>query len=375
MIRAFLIEVLTLLALPFLTTAAWVRKLRHRGQNRILVIQLGKIGDMVCTTPLLRALSTHDPRASITVLCLERTAEVLKGNLCIDHTVAVDAPEYRGLFGRLRLLWAVRFGGYTVSVAVLPGTFNAVLGLWSCAPVRLHTRGGRMGVLGLFFHFLHTHPIAYKRHTRTYVHYMRIAELLGAQPAQYRHEMYLSSAERHAADIWLRQRGIGRDTPFAILSLSAGNTLKEWPLERFVSVASYLLDERKMHVVFSSADSSITKRATMMIPSIRSLDAGGLPLRALAALIERATVFVSVDTGPLYIAHALGVPVVDIVGPVDPEEQPPPPGPRVALVLPQRVRPSSFVAETLRASTAEQKRAIEETTVDQVIRAVHQLLR
>ncbi len=375
MIKSLLIDLSTLLALPFLMAGAWIRKWRHRGPNHILIIQLGKIGDMVCTTPLFRALSTHDPCASITVLCLEQAVEVLKGNLCIDETIAVDAPEYRGILGRLRLLWALKFGGYTISVSVLPGTFNAVLGLWSCAPTRIHTRGGRMGVLGLFFHFLHTHPIAYRRHTRTYVHYMRIAELIGAQPVQYRHEIYLSSAERYAAEVWLRQRGIGSDTPFAILALSAGNRLKEWPLERFVAVASYLLDERKMHVVFSSRDETITKRATMMIPSIRSLDAGGLPLRQLAALIERATLFVSVDTGPLYIAHALGVPVVDIVGPVDPEEQPPPPGPRVALVLPQRTRPSSFVAETLRSQSAEQQQAIKETSVDQVIRAISQLLR
>ncbi len=374
MFTELIINGFTLIALPFLYGTALFRRAPEK-RPKIVVIQLGGIADMVCTTPLLRTISTHDSRVHITVLCRESTMDVLKGNPCIDETVAVDAPEYRGLLGQIRLLLALKRSRFTVSLAVLPGTFNAVLGMWTCAPVRVHTRGAHMSPFGYLLHVLHTDRVSYKRHTRTYVHYMNIAELFSAPPSNYRHEIYLSDAEREAADVWLRQRGIRNDTPFAILALSAENPAVEWPLDRFLAVASHLLDERRMPVLFTSPDPAVTRRATTQLPSIRSLDAGGLPLRMLAAIIERATLLISVDSGPLYIAYALGTPIVDIIGPVDPEEQTPPKGLRVELVLPATsVAPSVFVGDAPRQPTEDQRKAVDACSVDMVVRAMGKFL-
>lgn len=384
MFATIVIDVLTVLLLPWLLLAARLRRrtgngspkanLAKGGRRRILVIQLGKIGDVVCTTPLLRALRTWDAAAEITMLGIGRTADVLAGNTCADRFIDAQDPAFKGVAGRVRLLLFLYRARFTVSIAVLPGTWNAVLGLWTAAPVRLHTRGGRMGLFGSFLHFFHTHRISYARGTRTYDHYMNIARALGISVVPYRHEIFLSVEERAAADRWLQERGIGAGDRFAVLSLTAGNRLKEWPLERFVEVAKHLAMQRNMRVLFSTSDRAVTSRACALFPSSLVVDAGGLSLRLLSAVIARAALFVSVDTGPLYIAHAFDVPLVDIVGPVDPGEQPPPPGERAALVLPPGIAPSSFVAETLRVSVEDQRRAIEETTVAMVIEAIEKVL-
>lgn len=61
-------------------------------------------------------------------------------------------------------------------------------------------------------------------------------------------------------------------------------------------------------------------------------------INGFKALISKMNLFISVDTGPIYIAEAFGVPTIDIVGPMDEREQPPvgpknlvvvPPGPRI----------------------------------------------
>ncbi len=368
------IDALTLLALPWLLLSAWFRGRRSSSPRKILVIQLGKIGDMVCTTPLFRSLKKRDADAEITVLGLGRTADILRGNPCVDRLVDADAPSFKGFRGRLHLLSFLHRAHFDVSVAVLPGTWNALLGLWTSAPVRLHTRGGRMGFFGRFLHAFHTHRPSFARGTRTYDHYMDIAKMIGAPVVPYRHEMFLTDAEHAEAGRWLRDHGVPEGGRFAVLSLTAGNRLKEWPLERFVEVARHLVERQGISVLFSSSDTAVTARARQSFPSPLSVDAGGLSLRLLAAVIARASLFISVDTGPLYIAHAFGIPLVDIIGPVDPAEQPPPPGPRVALVLPPGIAPSSFVAETLRVSTEEQRIALERTTVEQVIAAADGLL-
>lgn len=367
---ALVLNGITLLCLPWLLLA---RHQNGTGQ-KILVIQFGKLGDMVCTTPLFRALKTGYPSATITVLCLGRAGELLQGNPCVDEIIMADEAHYRSLSGRLKLLSRLHNEHYDVSIAVLPGTWNAMIGLWTSAPVRLHTSGGRMGLFGKFLHRLHTHRLQYAKGTRTFDHYMNIAKAIGVSAVTYKHEMFISDAESKTAGEWLKERGIGLHQKFAVLSVTAGNRLKEWPLERFVEVARYLVEKHKMHVLFSSAETDITAQATRMLGSSLGVDAGSLKLRPLSAVISKASLFVSVDTGPLYIAHSFDVPLIDIIGPVDPREQPPISSNKVELVLPPGIEPSSFVAETLRISNEEQRKAIDITTVDMVIDAVKRLL-
>jgi ADP-heptose:LPS heptosyltransferase len=234
-----------------------------------------------------------------------------------------------------------------------------------------------MSLLERWFKLFYTHRVRYARHTRTFDHYMRLAQLIGVPPAAYRHEIFLTEAEERAASDWLRDHGVAPGQRFAAISLRAGNVLKEWPIERFVSVARHIIERHSLHVLFLDTEEQVVERAlTLLGDSSRASEAHDLSLRRLAAVIKRASLFVSVDTGPLYIAHAFGVPLVDIVGPVDPAEQPPVPGERVRLVLPPPpCEPSSFVADTLRTPTAAQQAALESTTVAMVTEAIDAVLK
>ncbi len=374
MLRILLVDAVTLCALPFLLLISRFRKFHPQQDRRMLIIQLGKIGDMVCTTPLFRAMHTADPSLAITVMCLSAPAEILVENPCVSGILALHEDRFSGFRGRLRLCRRLLRDNYSVTVCVLPGTFNALLGLWSCAPRRLHVTGGRIGPLGKFFHLFFTDRLRFERGTRTYDHYMAIAKQLGYPPVPYKHEIYLTNDEQDEADRWIEDLElVGKK--FAVLSLTAGNALKEWPLERFVQVARQLIGQYGMTVLFSSSDTARTEQARILLSHHEGIDAGGLSLRFLAGVIRRAALFVSVDTGPLYIAHAFDVPLVDIVGPVDPREQPPIEHGHVALVLPPPpIKPSSFVCETLRVSSEEQREALNSITVEYVMNAISRVL-
>ncbi|MBU1123623.1 glycosyltransferase family 9 protein [Patescibacteria group bacterium] len=364
MFRSLILALATLCALPWLLI---VSKLRSKKNKKALVIQLGKIGDLVCTTPLFKSLSEGGYEVSI--LCLKRASSVLDNNPNISTLIFIDDDAYKGLSGRFRLFKKLYSSRFALSITVLPGFLTALLGLWTAAPVRLHTRGGKIRLMGLFFHLFHSKRIKYERGTRTFDHYMKIAEMVGAPEVEYKHDVYLTGLEKTKASGLLESIGVhGR---FAVLSLTAGNPLKEWPLENFVELARYIHDKYEMKILFSSADKEITAKAHEMFGREGSRDIGGINLRELSAIIAKASLFVSVDTGPLYIAHALGVALVDIVGCVDPGEQPPKESDKVRLVLPpDECNPSSFVAETLRVSNEEQRRALDGTTVEMVEDAV-----
>jgi len=252
-----------------------------------------------------------------------------------------------------------------------------MMGLWAASPVRIYTRGRVMTLMERWFRLFYTHRMHYRRHTRTFDHYMTLAGLIDVKPVAYRHEIFLTDAEEQFAFSWIQDHGVRLDQRFAAISLRAGNMLKEWPIEQFVSVAQHIIRCHSMHVIFLDLDQRITDRALAILADPAHASGGcRLSLRHLAAVIKRASLFVSVDTGPLYMAHAFGVPLVDIIGPVDPQEQPPPAGPRVALVLPPPpCEPSSFVADTLRTPTQAQQAALERTTVAMVTDAVDAVLR
>ncbi|MFH1443902.1 MAG: glycosyltransferase family 9 protein [Candidatus Peregrinibacteria bacterium] len=375
MFRVLILGTLTTLAFPWLLFVAWIRSLKPNTQRRVFVIQSAKIGDVVCMTPLFRALHEHGDH--VTVLCLRRTGDVLVGNPCIDAAIHIDDPVFRGFIGALRLWWRFYRSRFDVSMVLFPASSLSMMGLWPASPVCIYTRGRVMSLMERWFRFFYTCRVHYRRHTRTFDHYMHLANLIGVSPVAYRHEMFVSSEEQQFASSWLYDRGIRPERRFAAISLRAGNTLKEWPVERFVAVARHIIGRHSLSVLFLDTDQRITERALSLLadPS-HAFEAHDLSLRHLTAVIKCASLFVSVDTGPLYIAHALGVPVIDIVGPVDPLEQPPMPGERVQLVLPlPPCKPSSFVADTLRTPTAAQQAALDGTTVVMVTEAVDAFLK
>ena len=147
--------------------------------------------------------------------------------------------------------------------------------------------------------------------------------------------------------------------------VGAGREIKQWPIDRFRDVARVLL-QRGAALVFtgSAEDRAMVDAVTAHLPAHAVLDlAGRLDVGALAAVMARLDLLLTVDTGPMHLASAVGTPVVAIFGPSDPARYAPT-GPRdhvVRVDLPcspcNRIRqpPARCVGHTpdcLRAVTA-----------------------
>ena len=120
--------------------------------------------------------------------------------------------------------------------------------------------------------------------------------------------------------------------PFAgkfIVGISpfAGNKIKEWPVDRFADIANYATEKYGAVIVIIGGKNDNGYAEDMkrrLSKKTVFLDVVGmLSIDELKAVIARLNVFISVDTGPIYIAEAFGVPTIDIVGPMDEREQPP----------------------------------------------------
>jgi len=92
----------------------------------------------------------------------------------------------------------------------------------------------------------------------------------------------------------------------------------------------------------------------------------------IKSLISKLDIFISVDTGPVYIAEAFNIPTIDIIGPVDEHEQPPI-GEIHKIVKAKRKKPAMHIMNARHCDEREVRKQVDEITVDMVIKVFNDL--
>ena len=110
------------------------------------------------------------------------------------------------------------------------------------------------------------------------------------------------------------------------MHVSGGRAIKQWPESRFRDVAQRLVSDRSAAIVLTGSpeDRAQVELVRAALPAARVLDlSGDGGLLSAAAVIAQLDLFVTGDTGPMHIAHAVGTPVVAVFGPSDPRRYAP----------------------------------------------------
>jgi heptosyltransferase-1 len=299
------------------------------GIERLLIVRLSAMGDIVHTLPAAQALREAFPHAKIGWLIEERWAELLcaSGTLrrgprspqrpLVDWVHTVSLGRWRksllttSTLQQIAKVWNdVRSTGYDVAVDLQGAIRSAVLARWS---------GARM-VYGATEPRESPASIWYTRQTvagGTHVieQNLSLAEAVaGAKLKLPRVELPRDRDAERLIDERLAAAGCD---DFAILNPGAGWGAKRWPAERYGFVAKALAKDGIRPIVNYGPGEEDLAGATQA-----SSEGAAKPmtcsLTELIALTRRAKLFVGGDTGPMHLAAALQVPVVGIFGPTDP---------------------------------------------------------
>ena len=161
------------------------------------------------------------------------------------------------------------------------------------------------------------------------------------------------------------------------ISPSSGNKIKNWPADRFAKVAEYLFDKHGAKVVITGSNNDkveVDKLIDFLTNKNRVINALGVFSQdELKAFISKIDLFVSVDTGPIYIAEAFNVATIDIVGPVDEHVQPPI-GQLHKVVKADRKNAEIYIMNSRVYDKKEALRQVNDITVDMVIKECDELL-
>jgi heptosyltransferase I len=297
--------------------------------ERILIVRLGSMGDVIHTLPAVQALRGAFPNAMIGWLIEERWAELLcapgeprRGprsaqRPLVDWVHTVDLRGWRKSMFRLataqqiaRVWNDVRSSRYEVAIDLQGAVRSAILARWS----------GTGTVWGAAQPWESPASLWYTRPVITHGRHV-IEQNLSIAEAVARRTLRnpIVQFPRHFGaesfvDQVLDQIG-ARD--FAVLNPGAGWGAKRWPAERYGLVAKSLAGEGLRSIVnYGPGEEDLAREA-----QAASAGAGTVAkssVTELIALMRRAKLFIGGDTGPLHLAAALHVPVVAIFGPTDP---------------------------------------------------------
>jgi lipopolysaccharide heptosyltransferase II len=291
---------------------------------RILLVRLRLIGDVVLTTPLVRALKRTYPDAQLTYLVEPAAAAVVRGNPHLAHTVIV--PKRRGL-ARLRddLSLASRLRRERFDIAIdLHGGPRAGWFTWaSGAPMRIgYAIHGRS--------WMYTRVVPRPRDEAPRAAVENQWDLLAplgigaADRARDPLEMVEDPQAAASVDRRLRDARITAAHPLVVVHVSAGNPFRRWPRESFEALVMALArrdPSRRIILTSGPSDASAAKavadgaRAALGPLGGAVPDIGEFDLAELRALVGRAAVYIGGDSGPLHIAGTTTTPIVALLGP------------------------------------------------------------
>jgi lipopolysaccharide heptosyltransferase III len=298
-----------------------------RGVRSVLVIRHRAGGDLLLTTPALRALRAGLPGARIDVLAARGMGGLLAGNPDVDRVIEIERGS---LLAQAALYARLGRGGYDVVLDLVSNPRTAFMTRLTRAPVRVgYDIAGRRGAYTLR---VPREPLG--ADGRPVLRYAPEAALdpvraLGIAPRGLSLRLEVGEAARALVDAWLARSHPAGSPLLACLPLGSWPA-KTWTPERFAAVMDELSDQGTAVWLWGPGEQDRVEaaRAAMRAPSLLAPETDW---QGLAALLSRCAILVCNDSGPKHVAAALGVPTVAVYGPTNPATWHPPEGPHVAI--------------------------------------------
>lgn len=287
--------------------------------QRILCIKLKHIGDVLLMTPAIRALRRAWPGSAIAALVPRGTEEVLAGNP--DLAAVFTFEREAGAPGSWGIIRALRRFGPDLVLEMGQGDREAVLGWLSGARQRV---GYAPGGSGGWRRALLTQAVPWNGAQHVVETNLDLVRACGIPAGAGRPVLVVRSEMREWMSARLASAGLPPGAPLVVVHPVSRWLFKAWPEASCAEVIARLARRGDVAVAVTSGPGPAEVEAANRILSRVEASRGGRPvinligrtsLMELAAVLERAAVFLGVDSAPMHMAAALGIPAVVLFGP------------------------------------------------------------
>lgn len=284
--------------------------------NRIAIVQMGHLGDIIITLPLVRAFKNKFPKAEITLIVGSWGEDVVKAFAPDAKIMICDTPKFNRNLTRKKI--------YRPSLQEfdlffhIRGDLNIVFEYFRhyrvafkhALPLKNDLRWAPVYLLGI--------PFSKGNVSHQYERF-RAVLAVDAIPFEERPIIEIKKEWEDSIKSILHEKGI-ESNELAVLHPGAPWKSRRWPIENFGLIASELIKKFKLNIVVIGSAEEHHLANYLKKRNIPAIDlTGTLDLSQLAALLKLCKIYIGNDSGPAHIASAVGAPVLTFYGPQEPK--------------------------------------------------------
>jgi len=283
--------------------------------NRILIINVNWMGDVIFTTPFIRAVRKANQGAYIACLLHPRCREMLESNPRLDDIIIYDEEgRHRGLLGKLALINSLRKKRFDTAFILHRSFTKALIAYLSGIKERIGYPTKRRAILLTKA----AQEPAEEAHKVEY--FLNLARAVGIDATDALYEFFICDTDRRSVRKLLEENGV-TDSDLMVTICPGGNwNPKRWPKENFAKAADLIAEKFKARIAIAGAkkDCPLAEAIRKMMRREPVITCGRTTLKELGALVERSVLVIANDTGPMHMAVAMRSKVIALFGPTSP---------------------------------------------------------
>ena len=286
--------------------------------EKILVVLLAGLGDMIMASPAIKALRNRFPAAKIDFLVLSQNHELAINCPYINEVCVLDRKfNLRAISKNLKTLIRLRKIKFDTAINLYSifsfiGAIKIFVLFFLINPKK--TIGRNTDGKGFFYNYKILEILNDSIHQVKRM--LEVVKMLGAKDSGIKLEVW-ASQEKHAnLENFLKNNNIYQEDFIIGINPGAHRQSHRWPVENFAILISKLKDCQNAKIVLTGTKGEIGLAKRIKQLSMREvfISSGQFSLSDLVNFIKMCKLYITNDTGPMHIANALGIPLVAITG-------------------------------------------------------------
>lgn len=282
--------------------------------NKILIVGVNWLGDSLFLLPFISSLRDNFKNSFIAIMTVPRVKELFIGNPDLNEVIIYDEKgRDKSLFRKLNLINDLKKKNFDVVFIPRP-SFSRTLICW-LSGISKRIGFGKFRGSSLLTEKINPPENLIHRIDQN----LKILEDMGLTIKDRVYHFSIKDSDRNYINNLLLEMGVGSDN-FIIINAGGNWPNKRWPLEFFARLCDKIIDELNVKIVFSGAerDIELVNKIQGLTKNKNFLLCGRTNFGQLAALMEKALIVISADSGPMHVAASAGTKVIALFGPTSP---------------------------------------------------------